>query len=82
MTVYDPFSGNVLLKAASEVAAERLSVLNARISKLRGGNVKVIDVYGAFDGKAGEYTNINKLDIHPNAEGHNRIYELLKEVMV
>lgn len=81
MTVYDPFSGNVLLKAASEVAEERLGVLNAGIAALEGGNVKVIDVYGAFDGKAGEYTNINKLDIHPNAEGHNRIYELLKDVI-
>lgn len=81
MTIYDPFSGNMLLKAVSEVAKERLSILNTKISALEGENVKVIDVYGAFDGKAAEYTNINRLDIHPNAEGHNRIYELLKEVL-
>lgn len=81
MTVYDPFSGNVLLKAASDVAKERLSVLNAGILALEGGNVKVINVYNAFDGKAAEYTNINRLDIHPNAVGHNKIYELLKEVI-
>lgn len=80
MTVYDPFSGNVLLNAASEAAKEQLSVLNAGIMALEGGNVKVIDVYKAFDGKAAEYTNINRLDIHPNAEGHYRIYELLKDV--
>lgn len=79
MTVYDPFSGNVLLKAASDVAQERLSILNAKIAALESDNVSVIDVYGAFDGKAGEYTNINRLDIHPNADGHYRIYELLKE---
>lgn len=79
MTVYDPFSGNVLLKAASDVAKERLSVLNAGIKALEGENVSVIDVNGAFDGKAGEYTNINKLDIHPNADGHYRIYEMLRE---
>lgn len=79
MTVYDPFSGNVLLKAASDVAKERLSVLNAGIMALESENVSVIDVNGAFDGKAGEYTNINRLDIHPNADGHYRIYELLRE---
>ena len=81
MTVYDPFSGNALLKAASDVAKDRLSSLNAGITALEGGNVKVIDVYKAFDGKAAEYTNINRLDIHPNAEGHNRIYELLEDVI-
>lgn len=79
MTVYDPFSGNVLLKAASDVAKERLSVLNTEIMAMEDGNVSVIDVYSAFDGRAGELTNINKLDIHPNADGHNRIYELLRE---
>lgn len=79
MTIYDPFSGNVLLKAASDVAKERLSVLNAGIMALESENVSVIDVNGAFEGKAGEYTNINRLDIHPNADGHYRIYELLKE---
>ncbi len=79
MTVYDPFSGNALLKAASDVAKERLSILNAGIMALESENVSVIDVNGAFDGKAGEYTNINRLDIHPNADGHYRIYELLKE---
>ncbi|MDE7229196.1 MAG: SGNH/GDSL hydrolase family protein [Oscillospiraceae bacterium] len=79
MTVYDPFSGNVLLKAASDVAKERLSILNTEIMAMENGNVSVTDVYSAFDGRAGELTNINKLDIHPNAEGHNRIYELLRE---
>lgn len=79
MTVYDPFSGNTLLKAASDAAHERLSILNAGIMALESDNVKVIDVYGAFDGRAGEYTNINRLDIHPNTEGHYRIYELLQD---
>lgn len=79
MTVYDPFSGNVLLKAASDAAKEQLSILNEGIRALEGENVSVIDVNGAFDGKSGEYTNINRLDIHPNADGHYRIYELLKE---
>lgn len=79
MTIYDPFSGNVLLKAASNVARERLSILNTEILAMDNGNVSVIDVYSAFDGRAGDLTNINRLDIHPNADGHNRIYELLIE---
>lgn len=79
MTIYDPFSGSVLLKAASDVAKERLSILNSAICELESENVNIIDVYGAFDGRAGEFTNINRLDIHPNAEGHNKIYELLKD---
>ena len=79
MTVYDPFPGNDLLSAASEVAQEQLSLLNFGITTLQGGKVSVIDVYGAFDGKADKYTNIGIMDIHPNADGHYRIYELLKK---
>ncbi len=78
MTVYDPFSGNVLLKAASDVARERLPLLNDRIKSLASENVSVIDVYAAFENNADEYTNISRFDIHPNADGHNKIYELLK----
>lgn len=82
MTVYDPFSGNVFLKAASDVARERLPLLNDRIKALAGGNIGVIDVYEAFKDGADEFTNINRFDIHPNAEGHNKIYELLRAVLV
>lgn len=78
MTVYDPFSGNLLLKAASDVARERLPHLNDRIKALESGNVSVIDVYSAFEGNADRFTNISRFDIHPNADGHNKIYELLK----
>ncbi|MCM1165911.1 MAG: SGNH/GDSL hydrolase family protein [Lachnospiraceae bacterium] len=79
MTVYDPFSGNELLKEASEVAQEQLSLLNFGLTMLQGEKVSVIDVYGEFDGKADKYTNIGFMDIHPNADGHYRIYELLKK---
>lgn len=79
LTVYDPFSGNMLLSAASDIAYEKLHELNGRIFDIEG--IKVADVYSAFDGKAGELTNINRLDIHPNADGHNRIYELLGEII-
>ena len=79
MTVYNPFSGNELLNAASEAAQEQLSLLNFGITLLQGGKVSVIDVYSAFDGNADKYTNIGIMDIHPNTDGHYRIYELLKE---
>ena len=79
MTVYNPFSRNELLNAASEAAQEQLSLLNFGITLLQGGKVSVIDVHSAFDGKAGKYTNIGIMDIHPNTEDHNKIYELLKK---
>lgn len=75
LTVYDPFSGNALFRAASEVAEERLAVLNGQISAI--DEVTVADVYSAFKGQAAAFTNINCLDIHPNADGHYKIYELL-----
>lgn len=79
LTVYNPFSGNVLLGAASDIAFEKLHELNGRISDISG--ITVADVYSAFDGRAGELTNINRLDIHPNADGHNVIFELIEEII-
>lgn len=78
MTVYDPFSGSEELKAASDVAREKLTVLNFGLSSLGGGNIGVIDVYAEFDGSAEKLTNISSMDIHPNSDGHYRIYRLLK----
>lgn len=80
LTVYDPFAGNVLLTAASEAAEEKLSELNEGIKSLAGSNVYVADIYRAFKGHEAEYTNIGRLDIHPNSAGHNRIYEVLSEI--
>ncbi|MDE6731850.1 MAG: SGNH/GDSL hydrolase family protein [Oscillospiraceae bacterium] len=79
MTVYDPFSGSEELKAASDVAREKLTVLNFGLSSLGGGNIGVIDVYAEFDGAAEKLTNIGSMDIHPNSDGHYRIYRLLKK---
>lgn len=82
MTVYNPFSGSEELKAASDVAREKLTVLNFGLSSLvngSGGNIAVIDVYTEFDGSAEKLTNITSMDIHPNSDGHYRIYRLLKK---
>ena len=80
-TVYNPFAGSVLLNAASEVAEERLAVLNDGIRSLAGENVRIADVYAAFKGHEHEFTNIYKLDIHPSAEGHYAIYKLLSRTL-
>lgn len=79
MTVYDPFSGSEKMKTASDAAREKLTVLNFGLNSLSGGNIGVIDVYAEFDGAAEKYTNINSMDIHPNSDGHYRIYRLLKK---
>lgn len=83
LTVYNPFAGNVLLAAASEAAEEKLAELNGGIRALADSNSNVIiaDVYEAFKGHESEFTNIGRLDIHPNSSGHFRIYELLSELM-
>lgn len=81
LTVYNPFSGNVLLTAASEAAEEKLAELNGGIRSLADDNVYVADIYEAFKGHEAEFTNIGRLDIHPNGAGHNRIYEVLSEII-
>lgn len=83
LTVYNPFAGNVLFAAASEAAEEKLAELNGGIKALadKNENVLAADVYEAFKGHESEFTNIGKLDIHPNSDGHFRIYELLSELM-
>lgn len=70
LTVYNPFNGNVLLSAAGKAADDKLSELNNAIKSLESDYVTIADIYAAFRGKEGQTTNINKLDIHPNSEGH------------
>lgn len=81
LTVYNPFSGNVLLSAASDAAEEKLSELNEGIKSLEGGNVFTADIYEVFKGHAAGYTNIGRLDIHPSSAGHYKIYEALADVL-
>lgn len=81
LTVYDPFAGNVLLTAASEAAEEKLGELNEGIRSLESGHVMTADIYEAFKGNEGAYTNISRLDIHPSSAGHFRIYEVISELL-
>lgn len=82
LTVYNPFNGNVLLSAAGNVAEGKLAELNNGIKALESDYVKVADIYGAFRGKEGQVTNINKLDIHPNSEGHIIIGREIKKALL
>ena len=65
------------MAAAYSLAEAELAELNSEISAMEGGNIHVVDVYGAFKGHAAEYTNITAGDIHPSAAGHAVIAELL-----
>lgn len=65
------------MRAASEVAEQKLPLLNGGIEALENDKTMIVDVYKAFKGHESEYTNINKLDIHPSAAGHQIIYNLI-----
>lgn len=82
LTVYNPFNGNVLLSAAGSVADEKLTELNGGIKSLESNYVRIADIYEAFRGKEGQTTNINKLDIHPNSEGHTIIGEEVQKALL
>ena len=82
LTVYNPFNGNVLLSAAGRVADEKLAELNGGIKGLESDYVAIADIYEAFRGKEGQTTNINKLDIHPNSEGHIIIGSEVKKALL
>lgn len=81
-TVYNPLDSNKDYAVVSDMIGSRISRLNSIINeKSKGSDGKdvylVCDVASAFAGKSSEYTNIDKYDIHPNAEGHKVISELV-----
>lgn len=81
LTVYDPFDADDM-EPISSVAKERLPQLNSTIEYVaKNSGAQVVDVYSAFAGHAEEYTNINIMDIHPSAAGHEVIYSLLSNAV-
>lgn len=81
LTVYNPFEGVPGLELFDAVARTRLAELNAAISDAAARNgARTADVYSAFEGHALEYTNISRIDIHPNKTGHAVIYSLLSDM--
>ncbi len=85
-TIYDPFEGFEQIPMIDEIAADAIGKINEIIKNKAAGSdgsdrYKVVDVAAAFEGKNKELTNIGDLDIHPNADGHALIFELLdKEI--
>ncbi len=85
-TIYDPFEGFEQIPMIDEIAADAIGKINEIIKNKSAGSdgsdrYVVVDVAAAFEGKNKELTNIGDLDIHPNADGHALIFELLdKEI--
>lgn len=85
-TIYDPFEGFEQIPMIDEIAEDAIGKINEIIKNKAAGSdgserYKVVDVAAAFEGKNKELTNIGDLDIHPNADGHALIFDLLdKEI--
>ncbi len=74
-TLYDPVEYFDRLSVITDFTAQNIEKLNNIISEKSANGYKVIDVAPRFKGRAGELTNIKKMDIHPNAAGHEIIAE-------
>lgn len=83
LTLYNPFSEHILLSGISETAESVLSELNGKISAIADNSpkIKIADIHAAFANNASQFTNINRLDIHPSEAGHERIYEVLCDTL-
>ena len=79
-TVYNPLDSDPSLAVLSGLIGAKIQELNNTItSNSSSGNYLVCDVAGAFAGKSKEYTNIDDFDIHPNADGHKAIADLMDQ---
>lgn len=81
LTVYNPFEGVTGMELFDTMARTKLEELNSGIATAAENNgAQVADVNAAFAGHALEYTNISRVDIHPNEQGHGVIYQLLLDI--
>ena len=81
-TIYNPFSGVPGMETLSAAAETIISQMNGVIySDVTAGGYEVADIYGEFQDNALLYTNIGEFDIHPNTAGHEKIFELLYEMI-
>ncbi len=79
-TLYDPLESFKLVPGLSSVAAEKIGRLNELImqhASEQGAEYTVCNVAPEFEGKANKLTNIGRIDIHPNADGHKVISDVL-----
>lgn len=79
-TLYDPLESFTLVPGLSIVAEEKIGRLNELIrshASDSGTEYTVCEVAPEFKGKADTLTNIGKVDIHPNSEGHKVIADVV-----
>lgn len=84
-TLYDPLEDFSLVPGVSKIAKEKIGRLNEIIRMHAGdpsGEYSVCDTAPAFAGKSKELTNISRIDIHPNAEGHKVLAETLDKAVM
>ncbi len=85
-TLYNPVDTREKPKLFMAFVRSKIDTLNEKMinnAKDENGNERyeIADVFTAFAGQGDKLTNINQLDIHPNADGHRKIYETLSEVI-
>ena len=84
-TLYNPLENFSLVPGIKGVAKKKIDRLNEIIKMHAGdpqGQYTVCDTAPGFTDKAEQLTNISKIDIHPNAEGHKVISEILDKVIL
>lgn len=83
-TIYNPFESfeeiELLQTLSSDTIADFNNVILNGAKNDKGEKLYIVsDVAKRFEGKSKELTNINEMDIHPNASGHEEISKLLDE---
>ncbi|MBO6140688.1 MAG: hypothetical protein J6O40_02745 [Ruminococcus sp.] len=85
-TVYNPMDTTEKPKLFIAFVKSKITGLNEQILQNAANekgedNYTVADIYEAFSGHGDTLTNIKKVDIHPNADGHKKIYETLDKLI-
>ncbi|MBQ9079906.1 MAG: hypothetical protein IJY27_02430 [Clostridia bacterium] len=79
---YDPMYGVEGIEALSTLSGSAITMLNSSMkTQAELGGCTYLDIYTPFLGHAMEWTFILSADIHPNAEGHRQIFNILKEYL-
>ncbi len=81
-TVYNPLDSNPSYATFSAMIGAKINDVNSIIKEnAADNNYLVCDVAEAFKNKSTQYTNITDFDIHPNAEGHKVIADLVDQLV-
>lgn len=81
-TLYNPFEYYDKMQFLVDFADEKIGFINKTVTDnavTEDGleNYTVVDVAASFKGRCGDITTIKNFDIHPNAEGHKVIAEVV-----